>query len=770
MSQVSRKHGAKHAEMHRHIAAAKRRAHRCKVAALAGALMLCPVIALPAESLRAPADPDLTDLAAQISARVQLSSEEQDWLATRPRVHVRVGDYPPFHFVTDGVLLGLGVEDLGDRKVTVAKDYAIDRLLKRRFPGLQLVEADFSHAAFDRLASGQADAYISSPMTGHYLGQEMGLPNIVVAAPTPFEPNHLAIAVRRDRPVFASLIEKAQSATNESEHQSLRNRWLNLAPGGVFPREQVLFYGSAAAASIALLLLVAALLTIRRMRRQIAAKHDAEQRLQVSESRLRAAMEGTETGLWEWNPQTGEVYLDPVWFTMLGYTPDAMPHAFETFEALLHPDDREATLKTIAETVSKRHERYEAEFRLRHSDGSYRWINAKGRVLEAGPDGVRSRMIGVHTDVTERRRAEEQYRAFFTENISTVAWLEFKTPIPIELPVDEQVDRIFREGVIKDISEACAQDYGLAREAFLGQPITALWAPESFETNDSDLHQYVQQFIRSGYIDRSTEPSREITRLGEEKWFLVNMKGVIENGHLVRIWGSQTDVTESKLHAADRDELFNRLQRIAANFPGFIYQYRQRPDGSSHLEYVSGNLERVYGVTSAAVADDAAPIFDAIHPDDIERVLASIASSAKALAEWHQEYRVVHPSGRTIWAEGRSTPQKMLDGSIVWYGYQSDISERKQLDQRLQEYQQRLKSLAGQLTLAEERERRRIAADLHDDVGQLLTLTRLQLAAARKGLPAEEPLAAQLEDISQSLLRAIQETRHLIFELSSPAL
>ncbi|MGB5764946.1 MAG: PAS domain-containing protein [Sedimenticolaceae bacterium] len=637
MSQVSRKYGAQHAEMHSHISAA----HRCKVAALAGALMLCPVIALPAESLRAPAD----------------------------------------------------------------KDYAIDRLLKRR-----------------------------------------------------------------DRPVLASLIEKAQGAMNESEHQSLRNRWLNLAPGGVFPREQVFFYGSAAAASIALLLLVAALLTIRRMRRQIAAKHDAKQRLQVSESRLRAAMEGTETGLWEWNPQTGEVYLDPVWFTMLGYTPDAMPHAFETFEALLHPDDREATLKTIAETVSKRHERYEAEFRLRHSDGSYRWINAKGRVLEAGPDGVRSRMIGVHTDVTERRRAEEQYRAFFTENISTVAWLEFKTPIPIELPVDEQVDRIFREGVIKDISEACAQDYGLAREAFLGQPITALWAPESFETNDSDLHQYMQQFIRSGYIDRSTEPSREITRLGEEKWFLVNMKGVIENGHLVRIWGSQSDVTESKLYAAERDELFNRLQRIAANFPGFIYQYRQRPDGSSHLEYVSGNLERVYGVTSAAVADDAAPIFDAIHPDDIERVLASIASSAKALAEWHQEYRVVHPSGRTIWAEGRSTPQKMLDGSIVWYGYQSDISERKQLDQRLQEYQQRLKSLAGQLTLAEERERRRIAADLHDDVGQLLALTRLQLAAARKGLPAEEPLAAQLEDISQSLLRAIRETRHLIFELSSPAL
>ena len=832
--------------MHSHIAAAKRRAHRCKVAALAGALMLCPAIALPAESLRAPADPELTDLAARISDRVQLSSEERDWLATGPRVHVRVGDYPPFHFVTDGVPRGLGIdymrticaaygldcdyvsglnvaqsvrsmtetdgitvqaawqrnaeqakvaifttpyvaspfvifqrigsqrilgmEDLADKQVVVEKGYVIHQQLKRQFPDVQLVEVDFSHTAFKWLANGQADAYISSLMTGHYLSQELGLTDIVVAAPAPFEPNRLAIAVRRDSPVLASLIDKAHAAMTDAEHSRLRNRWLNLGLEDVFSKEQVILYGYAAAGSVLFLALIAALLTVRRTRRQIAARRAVEDRLQVSESRLRAAMEGTETGLWEWNPQTGEVYLDPVWFTMLGYAPDAMPHAFETFEALLHPDDRETTLKIIAEMISKRLERYEAEFRLRHSDGSYRWIHSKGRRLETGPDGVRSRLIGVHTDVTERRQAEEQYRTFFTENISTVAWIEFRNPIPTKLPVETQVDRIFEEGFIKDISESCAQDYGLAREAFLGQPITALWAPGNFETVDSDLHQYVQQFVRSGYVDKSPEPSREINRLGEEKWFLINMKGVIENGHLVRIWGSQTDVTESRLHRAERDELFDRLQKIAANLPGFIYQYRQRPDGSSHLQYFSGDLESVYGVSTTMAADDAASLFDAIHPDDIEHFRASIAQSAEGLTDWHQEYRVVHPSGRTIWAEGRSRPEKQADGSIVWYGYQSDISARKQLEQRLQEYQHRLKSLAGQLTLAEERERRRIAADLHDDVGQSLALTRLQLAAARKGLPAEEPLAAQLEDISQSLLRAIQETRHLIFELSSPAL
>lgn len=99
-----------------------------------------------------------------------------------------------------------------------------------------------------------------------------------------------------------------------------------------------------------------------------------------------------------------------------------------------------------------------------------------------------------------------------------------------------------------------------------------------------------------------------------------------------------------------------------------------------------------------------------------------------------------------------------------------DITEQKKAEQELQKYQQRLKSLAVQLTLAEERERRRIAEDLHDYIGQSLALARMQLAAAGKGLPKSDERAALFDDVSQTLLKAIQDTRNLTFELSSPSL
>jgi PAS domain S-box-containing protein len=102
-------------------------------------------------------------------------------------------------------------------------------------------------------------------------------------------------------------------------------------------------------------------------------------------------------------------------------------------------------------------------------------------------------------------------------------------------------------------------------------------------------------------------------------------------------------------------------------------------------------------------------------------------------------------------------------------GIVRDISERKEKERQLDDYQQRLKALATQLTMAEEKERRRIASELHDQVAQALTFARIRLATAQR-TPHPTIPAAILEDVSRYLLKAMQDTRHLISELSSPTM
>jgi len=126
--------------------------------------------------------------------------------------------------------------------------------------------------------------------------------------------------------------------------------------------------------------------------------------------------------------------------------------------------------------------------------------------------------------------------------------------------------------------------------------------------------------------------------------------------------------------------------------------------------------------------------------------------------------------GNKRWIQAQLYPVRNSKGEVVnVVDIEEDITERKQAEDKVQNYQQRLKALASQLTIAEERERRRIAADLHDHVGQSLALARMQLATAIKSTD-DSSIADLCGEVSGNLLEAIRDTKNLIFELSSPSM
>lgn len=136
------------------------------------------------------------------------------------------------------------------------------------------------------------------------------------------------------------------------------------------------------------------------------------------------------------------------------------------------------------------------------------------------------------------------------------------------------------------------------------------------------------------------------------------------------------------------DEALNasseRLARIAENLPGMIYQYRQRPDGTGGFDYASPAIERIYGVTSESVAEDASAIIARIHPDDINFVVETSMASAARLEPWHAEYRVVL-NHSTIWVAGNAVTQRESDGTTVWHGYVTDVTARRRADDELRQ-------------------------------------------------------------------------------------
>ena len=149
-------------------------------------------------------------------------------------------------------------------------------------------------------------------------------------------------------------------------------------------------------------------------------------------------------------------------------------------------------------------------------------------------------------------------------------------------------------------------------------------------------------------------------------------------GELLYLSTIMRDISERKL-TQERLESRDRLLRLLSErVPGVLYQFCMQPDGRISFPYASEGLREIYEVAPEAVRDDATPVVERLHPDDLDAVMQSIQRSFDELTPWHLEYRVVLPLRGERWLRGESMPERLPDGSTVWYGYIADVTESKQ--------------------------------------------------------------------------------------------
>ncbi|MCB1546719.1 MAG: diguanylate cyclase, partial [Hyphomicrobiaceae bacterium] len=143
--------------------------------------------------------------------------------------------------------------------------------------------------------------------------------------------------------------------------------------------------------------------------------------------------------------------------------------------------------------------------------------------------------------------------------------------------------------------------------------------------------------------------------------------------------GTVREVTETMR----RVELQRRHDKIASVISGCLYQHRHGADGRSTMPYASPGIVNLLGVPPEAVAEDSDILANFIHPDDIQRIVDSMDHSEKTLTTWHCEYRVLLPCSPEKWLSAQAVPEREPDGSTLWHGIITDVSERKRSEAKI---------------------------------------------------------------------------------------
>ncbi len=145
---------------------------------------------------------------------------------------------------------------------------------------------------------------------------------------------------------------------------------------------------------------------------QVIQRLRSEMTLRISDDRLRLTFDAINDGYWDWDLPSGEVTANDKWFTMLGYDPGEFKSTYQKFKSLIHPEDYALTVGQIDKVITCG-EDFSAEVRLRMKNGSYKWVQSRGKIIAKDKTGVALRMVGTHTDISERKHTEEDKLLFY---------------------------------------------------------------------------------------------------------------------------------------------------------------------------------------------------------------------------------------------------------------------------------------------------------------------------------------------------------------------
>ena len=413
----------------------------------------------------------------------------------------------------------------------------------------------------------------------------------------------------------------------------------------------------------------------------------AEETLRATREWLELAVESSGIGLWDWDLRTNTAYYSPSWRRLLGYSEQDFAGTWAEWIEILHPDDRERVDAALKRQLDNPGTPYEVELRLRHKDGTHRWMLSRANLL-VDARGQLYRMLGSHTDITERKHAEEAVSRL-------AAIVESSDDVIIGMSLD---------GTITSWNAAAERIYGYTAAEALGRSIYLLVPPE----RTAEMAHILDHVGRGEHIQHFE--TVRVSKDGRRIDVALTVSPIIDRaGQVIGISNIARDITARK---AVEEAVALANEKLNAVLASATQVAIIATDLDGHISVFNSGAERMLGYSAPEMIGKQTPEVFHYAPEVAQRGAEMSAEFGRPIRGFDvfveharrggyevREWTYVRRDGSRITVNLAVTALHDTAGRVVGFlGVATDITTRKQAEQELRESQRFLQSTLDALS------------------------------------------------------------------------
>lgn len=387
--------------------------------------------------------------------------------------------------------------------------------------------------------------------------------------------------------------------------------------------------------------------------------------LREREEQLSLAVQAANIGFFDRDVVKDEMHISSEWKHQLGYEDDEIQNDDHEWEIRLHPEDKDNTLKTIQAALEGDDNSYEEIFRLRHKDGTYRWILSRGMILR-DQDGKALQVIGCHVDITEQKEyelelsaSERRFRSLAESSQDIIILFE-------------------RDNKINYFNQAGFETLGLDQDSIIGKSPNEIFKDKTLVKNlELDLKQVFQN---EELVKRVGLWPQNVNNTNNQK--------IVFDWRLSPVFNSEGQVEWVLGIARDISSLIESESAMRKSEEKFRRIFESSPLGISITDmsgnFIAGNpaIEKILGYDLDEYC--SLSVSDISHPDDLQENLQMLAEYRGGERDsFSIDKRVIRKDGRIVWGQLISALVRDENGEPLFtIGMLEDITNRKQSEEK----------------------------------------------------------------------------------------